>query len=170
MQARRGRRTVATPIRCRDVCRRVGRIYLLTPRNHAHRLTGLQSRSDVERGHRHRVEARKRFRMSKIRTFHKTALAHIAHPNRPAVCTPESSRRQWSSRPQPGVRPWTPERSDHLGCKSAMEHQRQARKTVTTRTWVPTSRASSTSPSIVSLAMSFGSLRFEMSYIVSAAC
>ena len=42
--------------------------------------------------------------------------------------------------------------------------------TVTTRTCVPTSRASSTLPSIVKVAMSSGSLRLEMSYMVRAAC
>ena len=40
--------------------------------------------------------------------------------------------------------------------------------TVTTRTCVPTSLASSTLPSIVKVAMSSGSLRFEMSYMVKS--
>ncbi len=42
--------------------------------------------------------------------------------------------------------------------------------TVTTRTCVPTSRASSTLPSIVKVAMSSGSLSLEMSYMVTVAC
>ena len=136
----------STCLACRSIC-----CPAITPT-----VPGTAYRSHLERRHRHGVD--REFRDEPRSAVHKTSRLPPAPIKRSVrrnpVPLPSSSRQQRA------IRPWTSERSG--AHRPATGRQRRA-TVVTTRTCDPTSRASSTSPSIVNEAMCRGSLRFEMS-------